>query len=284
MIYRNVLVVHRGRTSLKRLSHTLENVGHKVSVASSAKDAMQALKKTRPHIIIAGDDLKEPDVYEFCRRLKKEPPSDTNGVKVMIVAKRETKKAHEKAIECGADDYVAEPFTLPALLERVNIILSRSAPSAATQQTELSGPIAQSGLIDILQLLEFSAKSGVLTVTAGIRHGTMTFSEGRLIAARMDEKRDEAAVYEMLSWEEGEFKFQTQDIPGENGALASISSLVLEWARTKDEKSRSSAPAPPKEQEEKENHEEIEEVPYDPRNWASELNAWLGYLREKSKD
>ncbi len=273
MNYRSVLLVHKNSEPITKLSHTLENVGHQVNVASCSADALLVLRNERPDAIIASDDLRNPDVSEFCREIKKLPA--LNGVRVMVIAKQKSPGKRKKLLENGADDYVSEPFTLPALLERVNALFFKD-PQASSDayHIELSGSITQSGLVDILQLLEFSAKSGLLTITSGIQHGTMAFSNGRLISARMSEKRNEPAVYEMLSWEEGEFEFQAQEMPNStNGGIASISSLVLEWARTKDESLAASAISPPVQQEE-------EQKPVS-QNWASELNAWLGYLRDQ---
>jgi hypothetical protein len=155
-------------------------------------------------------------------------------------------------------------------MERINELLYDEEAGR-----DLAGSIAQSGLIDVLQLLEFSAKSGVLNVNSGNREGNMTFSEGRLIDAHAQEKSGEAAVYEMLSWKRGEFSFQAREIANDKPVLASISSLVLEWARASDEGGPTPTQAPPTIEEEAKKKDDKA------RNWASELNDWLGYLRDK---
>ena len=263
MNYRNILLVHRASEPLRRLSRTLENVGHKVKVANSAAEALQLIAEETPQMIIASDDIREPDVYEFCQYIK---DLNINGTQLMLVVKKAKSKSREKALECGANDYLTESCTLPVLVERVNELLYKDRDVTK----DLTGSLAQSGLIDVLQLLEFSAKSGLLTVKSRDRSGSMIFSEGRLVEACTEESREEAAVYEMLSWERGEFSFEAKEIAGGKPMLASLSSLVLEWARARDEGGPLPITPP-------EIYDEKETV----QNWASSLNAWLGYLKEQ---
>jgi len=292
MIYHSILLVHQDSKPMEKLSRTLEHVGHKVGVVHTAEDALNSFEKEQPTMIIASDDLNQPDVFELCTRVKNRNGAIPNTTRFLVLVKKESNKSRQQAIKCGADEYLTETDTLPALVERINSMLSNGK---ATDSSDLSGSIAHSGLIDILQLIEFSAKNGVLTVSSGMRQGSMTFCEGQLISADANEKHKEQAVYEMLSWEDGEFVFQTQKVDNSKTRLAPISSLVLEWARVKDESSRSSVSSKPEPQikaqpevvkeefvpetvDDSETDTEAEEP--GPHNWASRLNSWLGYLRE----
>ncbi|MBD3286049.1 DUF4388 domain-containing protein [candidate division WOR-3 bacterium] len=292
MIYHNILLVHKASEQMDKLSRTLSNVGHNIEVTHSARDALQKAKKEKPTVIIASDDLSGPDVFEFCTEIKNKNGSSPYNSRFLILVKRESAKTRDQAIKCGADEYLTATATLPVLVERINAFLKDDTDTAAS---DLSGSIAHSGLIDILQLIEFSAKNGVLNVSSGMRQGNMTFCEGQLISANTNDKHKEAAVYEMLSWEEGEFIFKTQPVDNTKSRLAPISSLVLEWARVKDESSKSAQPpaseprieTPPEVTKNEpvpetadESDTETESEEPGPHNWASRLNSWLGYLRE----
>lgn len=273
MIYKKLLLVHRGRRSLERLGRTLENVGHQVMVVEDASLALDFLGSENVEMIIASDNLREPDVFEFCRIIRGEDYPLLSKTRFVIISQREMPQSKRKALDAGVDEYVSESYTLPALVDRINVLLSEE--SRYTAPIDLSGAISQSGLVDVLQLIEFSAKSGVLTVTSGMRRGTMAFSFGQLIKARVGNTHNEAAVYEMLSWREGEFSFQAIDkivdeLEENPLPLASVSSLVLEWARYKDEGKGKPREVP----------QEFAETRA-PHNWASSLNTWLGYLRDK---
>ncbi|MBN2379661.1 response regulator [candidate division WOR-3 bacterium] len=285
MIYHNILLIHESSKSMEKLSRTLEHVGHHVEVVHSAEDALKVIEDTHPEMIIASDDIRQPDVFDLCSTIKSKNGKSPQGSRFLILVRRETLKSRQQAEKSGADAYISEESTLPALVERINNLLKNGESPEAS---DLSGSIAHSGLIDILQLIEFSAKNGVLSVTSGMRHGEMTFSEGQLVSAKSNEKQKEAAVYEMLSWDEGEFEFHAQTITDAKTRLAPISSLVLEWARVKDEEGR--LPDAPPKIEEPQKPDEVaqpledeteEEEETHPQNWASRLNAWLGYLREK---
>jgi|GEM_PF-2806933 len=367
MNFRHILFACRESKPLSRLGRTLKNVGHIIDEVSTLHEALIFIKKEHPDIIIVSNAFDREYAADFWEELKKERAANPSDLKVMLITADESPEVKKMVTERGVDDFVAETCTLPLMMERINSLMYDD-----NSGKELAGSISQSGLIDILQLLEFSAKSGVLTVTSKELKGTMLFAEGRLIEARTDDKQNEAAVYEMLSWEHGEFSFQGKETNRDAPVLASISSLVLEWARVSDEggKSPTQAPAefeekasaptqdkkesdgpsfeqmlaaelsdsisPSKEADKKEkedsenpeasadvaetahndiNHmkeskeeveegeeskkgkevkgevdevgeeEEVEDAPaYEPRNWASQLNDWLGYLREKDEE
>ena len=284
MTYHNILLVHHNSNPMDKLGRTLEHVGHKIEIVHSGEEALDFFTKEHPMLVIASDDIHNPDVFELCEQMKNSNGATPHGVKFLILSRRETLKSRQLAIKCGADEYLAESATLPSLVERINDFLKNGY---TTEASDLSGSIAHTGLIDILQLIEFSAKNGVLSVTSGMRLGRMSFSDGRLVSAQTNDRQKEAAVYEMLSWEEGDFEFHNQPVE-EKTNLAPISSLVLEWARAKDEGLPSPKTAPQIEgtarshatNSEPQDQEDRDEKP-DPENWASSLNAWLGYLREK---
>lgn len=273
MIYKKILLLYKDRQSLARLSRTLENVGHKVFDVDDTSKAIELLREESAEMVIASDEFRNPDVFELCQLIKEDDNLLHRSTKFLVISSKETPQAKKKANEAKVDELIPEPFTLPILVDRINSLLS--AENHQAPGTELSGSIAQTGLVDILQLIEFSAKNGVLTVSSGMRRGTMTFAMGQLIKARVGKIHDEAAVYEMLSWKEGDFFFQALDMP-ENEAdtgvtpLASVSSLVLEWARFKDEGKGKPTSAPQ------------EYGAKEPAlNLLFSMASWLDYLREK---
>lgn len=262
MTFKKILLVYKSNAVLERLGRTLENLGHSVLVSSNAHAALEIYSKEHPQVVIANSGIKDMSVAQLCREIKR---SQTHDVRILLVANTGDREVEKRLSEAGADALLDERSTLPVLVEHVNELLYSSNGS---QQKDLAGSIASSGLIDVLQLIELSAKSGILYVTTGTRNGTMTLSHGQLLEASTDKSKDEEAVYEMLSWQDGEFSFQTQDVESSKPILASISSLVLEWARVSDEGLGLPLASP-------QAHEEDESY------LASLLSDWLSYLRSR---
>ena len=109
----------------------------------------------------------------------------------------------------------------------------------------ITGPIAELGIENLLQMFGASSPRGVLTVSRGVEEGVIVFDGGELHTARLGRRTGAVALREMLSWREGGFEFQKQvedgllDGPGEGVSLAGA---ILNALCEIDEESRADAP------------------------------------------
>jgi DNA-binding response OmpR family regulator len=94
---------------------------------TEAKDGEQGLRQTQetvPDLIITASSLPRLDGVELCRRLKSDELA--SHIPVILLAAAGLEDLQIKALEAGADDYLAKPFSLPLLKARVdNLLRSR---------------------------------------------------------------------------------------------------------------------------------------------------------------
>ncbi len=72
----------------------------------------------------------------------------------------------------------------------------------------INGSIADLGLANLLQMFDSSVPEGTLIVEHGGEQGWIAFAEGQFLAAELGAKSDQDALVEMLSWSEGDFRFE----------------------------------------------------------------------------
>jgi two-component system, OmpR family, phosphate regulon response regulator PhoB len=102
---------------------SLENAGFDVARVSSAEEALKALHETKPALVIL--DMMIPGMAgtDLLRTLRANP--ETSAVPLVALSKCSEEIDRIIALELGADDFVAKPFSARELTLRVRAILSR---------------------------------------------------------------------------------------------------------------------------------------------------------------
>ncbi len=117
----------------------------------------------------------------------------------------------------------------------------------ARAQEDFSGGLHILSVPDVLQLIEAARKSGVLSVTGagGAAVASLSFREGRLVAARCGDARGEEAVRRLFRTGGRAFAFRRGE-PAETdeGLTSSTMALMLEASRLLDEE-RAGGPGGP---------------------------------------
>jgi PleD family two-component response regulator len=108
-------------TDLAELVQTkLTSEGHSVEVRHSGEGAFEAAKQIKPELVIL--DIMLPGVtgYQICRRLRKDPELYKVGILILTALGEEPEMQH--GLEQGADDYLAKPFRLDTLMEKIGAL------------------------------------------------------------------------------------------------------------------------------------------------------------------
>jgi adenylate cyclase len=115
-----VLVVDDLPQNVRLLEAVLSPRGFRVVTASSGQEALDALSKEHPDVVLLDILMPGMDGYEVCRRIREDPGTAFLPV-IMITASGEQEKI--RAIESGADDFVNKPFDQAELLARVGSLV-----------------------------------------------------------------------------------------------------------------------------------------------------------------
>jgi Tfp pilus assembly protein PilZ len=95
----------------------------------------------------------------------------------------------------------------------------------------ISGPIAELGIENLLQMFGSSSPQGSLTLSRGCEEGIIAFKGGMLVAAKLGRCSQHDAIKQLLSWREGRFEFQACIDECEldaDGASVSVTAAILE--------------------------------------------------------
>ena len=94
--------------------------GHEVVIAGSGADAMAAVSRRMPDVVLLDWMLPDMDGLAVCRRLRQQ-----HLMPIIMVTARGDEVDRVLGLEVGADDYLVKPFSLRELLARVRAMLRR---------------------------------------------------------------------------------------------------------------------------------------------------------------
>lgn len=130
-----ILVVDDDQQLRRFLRTTLAGHGHAVVEAGSIAEAIDALDRTRPAVILLDLGLPDGDGVQLLRRIA---PEDRPPVIVLSARGQEGDKV--TALDAGAEDYLTKPFGASELLARIRVVLRRTGSTPAPDVIEV-GPI-----------------------------------------------------------------------------------------------------------------------------------------------
>jgi DNA-binding response OmpR family regulator len=116
-----ILVVDDEPSISEVVSIYLRRAGYQVTVARDGREALDALEKEPPDLVVLDLMLPEVDGLEITRRLRAEGDTPI----IMLTARRE-EADRIAGLEMGADDYVVKPFSPQELVSRVKAVLRRT--------------------------------------------------------------------------------------------------------------------------------------------------------------
>lgn len=111
-----ILVVDDDEAILEAIQVSLELEEYRVCTASDGKSAIKTALSEKPDIIILDVLLSGSDGRDIARTLKK--MHGTSHIPIIMVSAHSN--VRESVVQAGADDFVAKPFDMNVLLEKVS--------------------------------------------------------------------------------------------------------------------------------------------------------------------
>jgi two-component system phosphate regulon response regulator PhoB len=125
-----ILVVEDESDIAALIAYQLTREGYRVETAGTGQEALQAVGRDVPDLVVLDRMLPGVGGDEVLRRLKDEP--GTANIPVLVLTAKKEQEDRIEGFELGADDYLTKPFSPRELVLRVQAILRRVAEAGLT--------------------------------------------------------------------------------------------------------------------------------------------------------
>ncbi len=151
-------IVEDDQSQARLLDQILRQASFRTNVAFDGPSGIQDVWRMKPSLVMVDDNLPGLTGREMCTRLRQDP--STRNIPIIVLSGFSSEERRAEAFDCGADDYIAKPYTATELLARVRAILRRARHTPA-QEDDLAEDLE---LVETLYVAVYREKK--LTLSA----------------------------------------------------------------------------------------------------------------------
>lgn len=118
-----ILVVDDEDHIVMILKENLEFSGFDVVTATNGLEALDAVQKESPDLLVLDIGMPKMDGWEVTRRLKGD--AQTKSIPIIILTAYAQSSDQKKGAQLGADRFISKPCDLSYLVEEINALLPK---------------------------------------------------------------------------------------------------------------------------------------------------------------
>lgn len=119
--FQRILIVDRDPQLADSLRVKLADAGFEVTVLASVDDALEAIERRSPHLVMMDWDLPPTATLSLLRRVR--GFAGKGGTRLIALSELAGEQHVVSGFELGIDDYVVKPYSVPELVARVRAVL-----------------------------------------------------------------------------------------------------------------------------------------------------------------
>ena len=124
---KKILVADDEPSIVTALEFLLQHNGYEVSIARNGAEALAALERQRPDLVLLDVMMPVRSGYEICKRIRERP--EWRHIKVVMLSAKGRDAEVNKGLAMGADLYVTKPFSTRELVEKIKNLLGSPTDS-----------------------------------------------------------------------------------------------------------------------------------------------------------
>jgi len=161
-----ILIVDDDPNALRLVGYTLQVEGYEIVTAESGSEALMAVERERPSLVILDVMMADMSGIEVCHRLRSN--ARTAHLPILMLSAKGKVEDRVTGLKAGADDYVPKPVDPAELVARVEALMLRAA--------RITPPSPGARFLAFL-----GAKGGVGTTTVAVNVALALVQQGKTV-------------------------------------------------------------------------------------------------------
>jgi len=121
---KRILVVDDEQINLEFFDVMLSNLGFEVHKAENGQEALEAVRKLHPDLILLDNIMPKLSGWEVTKIIKSSPEyAEFAETPIIMFSALDDVKDKVEGLELGADDYITKPFNFAEVLARIRAVL-----------------------------------------------------------------------------------------------------------------------------------------------------------------
>jgi len=234
----------------QRVANALEVAGHACQVASHGAAGLEVALSEQPKVIVAEVELPLVDAHKLAEILRANPR--TRSVRFLFLG-GDLGRAH--ALGIVGDASLNGNAEIDEIQQAVELLLDRQSriedlEVRANTDRDFEGQLVELQPAEILQMLHLRNATGRLTLTRDLEDGSTSSGsivvvEGEIHSAATGSVHAEKALFRMLDWASGGFRFEQTVIASGAEIRTPTRTVLAEGLRQLDEWNRLAPKLPP---------------------------------------
>jgi CheY-like chemotaxis protein len=228
-----VLIVDGDRVSERAVELALAQCDYAIEWARDGDSALDIMRQSKIDVVLADSVLADMSGTTLMRRTfdlcgPGAPP-------FVFVSVDRAVATRVNLLIAGAADFIIKPFSADELRARVvRTIEARRPRTAALGLTGIAGDCTYVPIPDLLTMLEFGCKTGVVHVSVGVATGRLVIDGGRVVHAELGTLSGTDAFFALLRASGELFRFELGAVDSPRTLNARVSELLIESAVRED--------------------------------------------------
>jgi CheY-like chemotaxis protein len=123
-----ILVVDDDVDSRELIEWVLKRVGAEVTSVGSAREALEALKREKPHVLVSDIAMPQEDGYTLLKKIRALPPERGGRIPAIALTAHSLVQDRLQSLRAGFQSHVPKPVVPEELVEVVASIIHLRRP------------------------------------------------------------------------------------------------------------------------------------------------------------